>query len=319
MSENYESESYTILNPNALLLKDDDSFELPENNNEEDKNDNNNINNEEQNNYQNHEYNKNIDEGNNINNNLNNVNNNYGNEVYNNNDNDYNIIKVNTKPDDKVFKRLKELQTLYKKESALKELFIQTSDKIKTNINDYSKDIYKKKLDVLNILQNKISGQESRKKSILYEDKSILGNLNNYVPKFFTYLWENPKLVANILMNAEIQDVKEHLAPFISNNFYENILSPNYIQDYLMYVMCILLKDEVNKIQTHNDYSKFLCNTSCGFILSHLCQKSDVQEFFKIILEEVVEQIEITCSSKKMTFKLNEIEEQIMEKLREKK
>lgn len=133
--------------------------------------------------------------------------------------------------------------------------------------------IYIKKLDVLNILQNKISGQESRKKSILYEDKSILGNLNNYVPKFFTYLWENPKLVANILMNAEIQDVKEHLAPFISNNFYENILSPNYIQDYLMYVMCILLKDEVNKIQTHNDYSKFLCNTTCGFILSHLCQK----------------------------------------------
>jgi hypothetical protein len=44
-----------------------------------------------------------------------------------------------------------------------------------------------------------------------------------------------------------------------------------------------------------------------------------VQEFFKIILEEVVEQIEITCSSKKMTFKLNEIEEQILEKYREKK
>jgi hypothetical protein len=163
MSEHYESESYTILNPNALLLKDDDSFELPENNNEEDKNDNNNINNEEQNNYQNHEYNKNIDEGNNINNNLNNVNNNYGNEVYNNNDNDYNIIKVNTKPDDKVFKRLKELQTLYKKESALKELFIQTSDKIKTNINDYSKDIYKKKLDVLNFYKIKFLDKKAEK------------------------------------------------------------------------------------------------------------------------------------------------------------
>lgn len=37
--------------------------------------------------------------------------------------------------------------------------------------------IYIKKLDVLNILQNKISGQESRKKSILYEDKSIFGKL----------------------------------------------------------------------------------------------------------------------------------------------
>jgi len=326
MSDNFESVSFTILNPNSLLLKDDDSYDPAENNNETDKNDNNNINNESQNNYQNYEYNKNINEGNdiNINNNLNNINNNYGygygnNNNYNNiNNKDNNIIKDINKPDDKVFKRLKELQTLYKKESALKELFIQTSEKIKTNINDYSKDIYKNKLDVINILQNKISGQECKKKSILCEDKSILGNLNNYVPKFLAYLWENPKLVADILMNAEIQDVKEHLAPFIANNFYENILSPNYIEDYLMYVMCILLKDEINKIQTHNDYSKFLCNTSCGFILSHLCQKSDVQEFFKIILEEVVEQIEVTCSNKKMTFNLNEIEEQIQEKYKEK-
>ena len=326
MSDNFESVSFTILNPNSLLLKDDDSYDPAENNNETDKNDNNNINNESENNYQNYEYNKNINEGNNlnINNNLNNTNNNYGygygnNNNYNNiNNKDNNIIKDINKPDDKVFKRLKELQTLYKKESALKELFIQTSEKIKTNINDYSKDIYKNKLDVINILQNKISGQECKKKSILCEDKSILGNLNNYVPKFLAYLWENPKLVADILMNAEIQDVKEHLAPFIANNFYENILSPNYIEDYLMYVMCILLKDEINKIQTHNDYSKFLCNTSCGFILSHLCQKSDVQEFFKIILEEVVEQIEVTCSNKKMTFNLNEIEEQIQEKYKEK-
>ena len=315
MNDNIESVSYTILNPNSLALMDDDSYDPTENKNEEDKNENNKINNEKPNIYQNNDYNKNINEGNKINNNLNKINNNYGYEAYKNNNN---IIKVNVKPDDKTFRRLKELQTLYKKESALKELFIQTSDKIKTNINDYSKDIYKKKLDVLNILQNKISGQESKKKSILYEDKSVLGNLNNYVPNFFKYLWENPKLVADILMNAEIQDVKEHLAPFISNYFYENILSPNYIQDYLMYVMCILLKDEVNKIQTLSDYSKFLCNTSCGFILSHLCQKSDVQEFFKIILEEVVEQIEVTCSSKKMTFKLNEIEEQIMEKHKEK-
>jgi hypothetical protein len=140
---------------------DDDSYDPTENKNEEDKNENNKINNEKPNIYQNNDYNKNINEGNKINNNLNKINNNYGYEAYKNNNN---IIKVNIKPDDKTFRRLKELQTLYKKESALKELFIQTSDKIKTNINDYSKDIYKKKLDVLNILQNKISGQESKKK-----------------------------------------------------------------------------------------------------------------------------------------------------------
>ena len=215
--------------------------------------------------------------------------------------------------DDRAFNRLKELQTLYKKESSLKELFIQTSDKIKTNINQYCIDIFKKKLDVQNILQ-KINSKDldtEVKKSILYEDKSFLGNLNNYIPNFFKFLWENPEIIAEILMNAEIQDVKEYLAPFISNNFYENILSSNYIEDYLLYVMCILLKDEIDKMKSYNDFSIFLCSTACGCLMSQLCQKRDVQEYFKLILEEVIEQIEITCSNKKMTCKIKEIEEQL--------
>ena len=222
--------------------------------------------------------------------------------------------------DDRAFNRLKELQTLYKKESSLKELFIQTSDKIKTNINQYCIDIFKKKLDVQNILQ-KINSKDldtEIKKSILYEDKSFLGNLNNYIPNFFKFLWENPEIIAEILMNAEIQDVKEYLAPFISNNFYENILSSNYIEDYLLYVMCILLKDEINKMKSYNDFSIFLCSTACGCLMSQLCQKRDVQEYFKLILEEVIEQIEINCSNKKMTCKIKEIEEQLQYNNREK-
>ena len=75
-------------------------------------------------------------------------------------------IKDNHFYDDKAFNRLKELQILYKKESALKELFTQTSEKIKRNINQYSIDIYKKKLEVQNILQkinSKNSDQEKKK------------------------------------------------------------------------------------------------------------------------------------------------------------
>ena len=257
---------------------------------------------------------------NNVENNLEiNLSGNINNNIINNKENNQkNFLKQNN---DKVFNRLKELQTLYKKESALKELFIQTSDKIKSNIDEYCKDRYKKKLDVLNILQGIKNNYEYEKKnkSILYEDKAFLGNLNNYVHNFLKYLWENPKLIAEILMNAEIQDVKEYLAPFISNNLYENILSSNYVEDYLMYIMCILIKDEINKMETLNDFTKFLSNTPCGYILGHLSEKSDIQEFFKIVLEEVVEQIEVTCSNEKMTFKLKEIQEQIQEKNKDKK
>jgi hypothetical protein len=85
-----------------------------------------------------------------------------------------------------------------------------------------------------------------------------------------------------------------------------------------MYVICILLKDEINKMKTHNDFSKFLCSTVCGTMMGQLGHKNDIQEYFKSILEEVIEQIEMTCSNKKMTFKIKEIEEQIQEKNKEK-
>ena len=71
---------------------------------------------------------------------------------FNNKPNNYNINYMSNynsnvnKSYEKTFYRLKELQQLYKKESALKELFTQTSNKIKTNITQYSKDIYKKKI-----------------------------------------------------------------------------------------------------------------------------------------------------------------------------
>ena len=274
---------------------------------EEDQNPNNNVSN------------KNKEEYNENNHKLINQNNHYNKD----NNIDHNKINNNKKiknDKDKAFNSLKELQILYKKESALKELFRQTSEKIKTNMNQYCIDIYKKKLEVQNILQkiNLKNVDQEKKKSILYEDKSFLGNLNNYLPNFLTYLWENPKFISQILLNAEIQDVKEYLAPFISNNFYENILSPNYIEDYLMYVICILLKDEISKMESHNDFSKFLCSTVCGTMMSQFGQKNDIQEYFKSILEEVIEQIEMICSNKKMTFKIKEIEEEINEKNKDK-
>ena len=49
---------------------------------------------------------------------------------------------------DIAFNHLKDLQVLLKKESALKELFIQTSNDTKKNIEDQCREIYKKKLDV---------------------------------------------------------------------------------------------------------------------------------------------------------------------------
>ena len=68
--------------------------------------------------------------------------------------------------------------------------------------------------------------------------------LNTYFPKLMNYLWEQPKIVTSVIHNCDKNNLKEYLAPFFVNNFYENILSSKFIEDNLIYVITLLLKDE---------------------------------------------------------------------------
>ena len=126
---------------------------------------------------------------------------------------------------DKAFNRLKGLQALLKKEASLRELFTKTSEETKKNIEEQCRDIYQKKLDVFFTLKRFNKSEQSGKKFELIENNSEhLKDLNNYLPKLLTYLWEDPKLMSNLLMNSNIDDIKKTMAHFITNNFYENIL-----------------------------------------------------------------------------------------------
>lgn len=142
-------------------------------------------------------------------------------------------------------------------------------------------EIYKTKLEAISMLSERAKSPQSQKCE-LREDNDELKDLNNYLPNLLTYLWENPKLVATLLSNSNITDVKEHLASLIVNNFYENILSSNYIEDNLMYVLSLMIKEEINKLENVNQPETFLDNSSCGFLLYELRRKNDVQYFFQI-------------------------------------
>ena len=90
--------------------------------------------------------------------------------------------------------------------------------------------------------------------------------------------------MALILQNADIKDVKNYLADFIVNNFYENILSPNFIEENLIYVLTILLNEEINSLLYVEQHVNFLDDTCCGCLLEELRKKKDIQLFFKNIL-----------------------------------
>ena len=97
-------------------------------------------------------------------------------------------------------------------------------------------------MEVLNILQKidktKINTSKIMKDYTLVENNSeYLSYLNVYIQTMLKSLWEEPKLVYKLLLKANKDEMKNNLAPLICNNFYENILSPNFIQDPLIYII----------------------------------------------------------------------------------
>ena len=219
-------------------------------------------------------------------------------------------------PNDNCFKRLQEIQKLLKKESSLKELFIRTNTETLNSIEKECREIYTKKLDVFTNLQKFSRKQKEIRKYLLLDEQSqkdCLRDLNNYIPKFLLYLWDEPKLIVKLLQNSNIKDIRNHLAPLITNNFYENILSVNYIEENFLYILCLLLKDEIQNLNSTNDVQLFLQETPCGCLLDQLINKNDIKSYFKIIMQNVVENIENSASEKEMNFNRENIEKEIQE------
>ena len=109
---------------------------------------------------------------------------------------------------------------------------------------------------------------DKRKFEFIKEPGEFLRDLNTYFPKLMNYLWEQPKIVSFIIQNTDINYVGRYLAPLFADNFYENILSSNFMEDNLMYVITLLLEGEINKINNINQCLEFLDNSPCGCLLS---------------------------------------------------
>ena len=150
-------------------------------------------------------------------------------------------------------------------------------------------------------------GAKNNKKYVLIEDNECLKDLNNYLPNFLIYLWENPQIMATILSNSNKKDFKDNLASFVVNNFYENILSSNYIEDNLMYLLTLMLKEEINNLKNIDEIDCFLNESSpVGHLLFELRRKNDIQNFFKNVIFNAVDYLE-NVSSKEFNLNIEEI------------
>ena len=116
-------------------------------------------------------------------------------------------------------------------------------------------------------------------------------------------------------MNTDLNTVKTNLAPFIMNNFFCNYLSGNYMDNNLLYVITLMLKDEIDKLESIEQVDNFLENTKCGFLLEELIKMPDIQIYFKNVILKTVENIERTCF-RELKFDISEKEIELI-KLKE--
>ena len=137
-----------------------------------------------------------------------------------------------------------------------------------------------------------------------------------YISLFLKSLWNYPEAIYHIINNLDLDIVKSNFASFIANYFYCNYLSGNYMENNLLYVITMLLKDEIDKLEDINQVDTFLENTKCGYLLEELIKMPDIQIYFKNVIIQAVEKIERTCSFRDINFDINERLEEL-KKIRE--
>ena len=170
----------------------------------------------------------------------------------------------------------------------------------------------KAKLESNCIISSKLSDIE--KKFVLKDNLNDFSVISSYIPKFFEYLWENPKLVSEVIINCDMNDIKETLANLFMNNFYENILSNNNIENNLIYVLTLLIKDEINNLNNIDDCDKFMGdNSKVGYLMDELRKKNDIKTFFKKSFLNLISDLE-TKSSVSFSLHVPEIVTKLLNK-----
>jgi len=133
-----------------------------------------------------------------------------------------------------------------------------------------------------------------------------LGLNKVYICKFLNALWNHPELTYKALVNTPKEDVKNILSSFVVNNIYCNHLSGNYIENNLLYIITLMLKDEIDQLTDVNQVDQFLEDTKCGYLLEQLQKMPDIQVYFNRVILKTIEKIERTCSSRVINIDVDE-------------
>ena len=121
-------------------------------------------------------------------------------------------------------------------------------------------------------------------------------------------LWKQPEIVVSLINSTNLEDLKNYISPFFIHNFYENILSKEFIDSNLIYIFTLLLKREIDEnIDEFISIDKFLEKSSCSIVLEELRKKNDVQNYFKNTIGKTIENLEDKYNLIELSFDNDEL------------
>ena len=91
------------------------------------------------------------------------------------------------------------------------------------------------------------------------------------------------------------------------NNFFDNYLNGNSLENNLLYIITMMLKEEIDNLKDIPQYNNFLDNSKASLFLEKMINFPDVQLYFKKIIFHMVESMENNYSWKKMNFSFSKI------------
>ena len=183
-------------------------------------------------------------------------------------------------------------------------------DAIKT-IDEECKELYNLKLKVHNIINRKLN-KEVNSVYLNADQGKLFGYLKVFIHNILEQLWVTPEIMYEILINANLKDIKNNFAPLVVNFFYDNILSSFYMENNLLYLLTLLLQNEISKLSDISEVNHFLENTICGYLLDQLFTQTDIQVFFKATLMKTIEKLEVFISNRKLDFDIYEKEKELI-------
>ena len=125
-----------------------------------------------------------------------------------------------------------------------------------------------------------------------------------YLGPIFKKLRDDQNWVFKMLFLDMKSTEKEVISSIVTHSLYENMFSSSLIEDEYLFLTYRCLKKEISGLQVIQKPDSFLSNSINASLLKNLSQKDVIQSYFKSVIEEVLETMEMGEWNKFLIFSI---------------